>query len=54
MLGLTCALTGFETPEILLGPISLLGAAAVPMVLLSFGVSLRRQRVLQVKSPVVV
>ena len=47
VLGLVVALTGFEVPEIALGPISMLGAASVPMVLLSFGVSLRGQRALQ-------
>jgi len=46
-LGFLCALLGVRTPEIVLGPIEMLGAAAVPMVLLSFGVSLRGQRALQ-------
>lgn len=47
VLGFLFALLRIRTPEILLGPISMLGAASVPMVLLSFGVSLRGQRALQ-------
>lgn len=47
VLGLVVALLGFKVPEILLGPISMLGAASIPMVLLSFGVSLHGQRALQ-------
>lgn len=46
-LGFVFALLGIRTPEIALGPIEMLGGAAVPMVLLSFGVSLRGQRALQ-------
>lgn len=43
-LGFGFALLGIEAPEIVMGPIDMLGAASVPMVLLSFGISLRGQR----------
>lgn len=46
-LGFLCALLEVQVPQIALEPISLLGAAAVPMVLMSFGISLRGQRALQ-------
>ncbi|MBL3685529.1 AEC family transporter [Leucobacter zeae] len=45
--GLAVALLGAPVPELVLGPLELLGGAAVPMVLLSFGASLRGQRALQ-------
>lgn len=45
--GLVVALLAFPVPEIVLGPIDMLGGAAIPMVLLSFGMSLRGQRALQ-------
>lgn len=45
--GFLCAVFGIAPPQMVLGPIELLGAAAVPMVLLSFGISLRGQRALQ-------
>ncbi len=47
VLGFACALLGVRIPSIVLGPIDMLGTAAVPMVLLSFGISLRGQRALQ-------
>ena len=47
VLGFIFALLKLETPEIVLSPIQMLGAASVPMVLLSFGISLRGQRALQ-------
>ncbi|QBE48793.1 AEC family transporter [Leucobacter triazinivorans] len=47
VLGLVVALVGVPMPELLMGPIDMLGAAAIPMVLLSFGMSLRGQRALQ-------
>lgn len=45
--GLVVALLGAEVPELVSAPVEMLGAAAIPMVLLSFGVSLRGQRALQ-------
>lgn len=45
--GLIVALIGLPVPEIVLAPIEMLGGAAIPMVLLSFGISLRGQRALQ-------
>jgi malonate transporter and related proteins len=50
-LGIVVALTGVVVPEPVLAPIELLGGAAVPMVLLSFGMSLRGQRPLAPGSP---
>lgn len=47
VLGFAVAMLGLEVPQIVLGPIEMLGAASVPMVLLSFGISLRGQRALQ-------
>ncbi|MBO1902762.1 AEC family transporter [Leucobacter weissii] len=47
VLGFGFAMLDLDAPEILLGPLEMLGAASVPMVLLSFGMSLRGQRVLQ-------
>lgn len=45
--GFLCALFEVPIPEIIDAPISMLGAAAIPMVLLSFGVSLHGQRALE-------
>ncbi|WP_336992245.1 AEC family transporter [Leucobacter sp. VD1] len=45
--GLVVALTGLPVPQIVMAPLDMLGAAAIPMVLLSFGISLRGQRALQ-------
>ncbi|GAB2557131.1 AEC family transporter [Leucobacter ruminantium] len=45
--GLVVALLGAQVPELVSAPVEMLGAAAIPMVLLSFGVSLRGQRALQ-------
>lgn len=45
--GLIFALCSIPVPTIVLEPISMIGAAAIPMVLLSFGISLRGQRALQ-------
>lgn len=47
LLGVAAAAFRVEIPEIVLGPITMLGAASVPMVLLSFGISLYGQRALQ-------
>ncbi|MEJ6490575.1 AEC family transporter [Leucobacter sp. USCH14] len=47
VLGLIVALIGLPIPEIVAAPLDMLGDAAIPMVLLSFGISLRGQRALQ-------
>ncbi|MCB1273395.1 MAG: AEC family transporter [Leucobacter sp.] len=47
LLGFLVALFGWELPAVVFGPIEMLGAAAVPMILMSFGVSLYGQRTLQ-------
>ncbi|SDQ13128.1 AEC family transporter [Leucobacter chromiiresistens] len=47
VLGLIVALVGLPIPEIVSAPLEMLGDAAIPMVLLSFGISLRGQRALQ-------
>lgn len=47
LLGLAVALLGLEIPDIIMGPFDLLGAASIPMILLSFGISLYGQRTLQ-------
>ncbi|MEV8338789.1 AEC family transporter [Leucobacter sp. NPDC077196] len=47
VLGLIVALIGLPIPEIVSAPLEMLGDAAIPMVLLSFGISLRGQRALQ-------
>jgi len=41
LVGLVCSATGVSLPEPVLEPFALVGAAAVPIVLLSFGMSLR-------------
>lgn len=46
-LGLGIALLPFEVPTELLEPFRLIGAAAIPLVLISFGMSLHGQRVLE-------
>lgn len=45
--GFAFALAEIPVPEIVTAPIAMLGTAAIPMVLLSFGASLRGQRTLQ-------
>lgn len=45
--GLVVALLGWSIPQLIMAPLDMLGAAAIPMVLLSFGISLRGQRALQ-------
>src|SRR3954469_1665013 len=44
VLGLIVAVTGIQLPDPILEPFRLVGAAAVPVVLLSFGMSLHGQR----------
>lgn len=50
-LGLVVALTGVDVPQAVLDPFELVGAAAIPVVLLSFGMSLHGRRVLGSESP---
>lgn len=47
VLGLLFALFRIETPEFVMAPIEMLGAASIPMILLSFGASLHGERTLQ-------
>ncbi|XPP27227.1 MAG: AEC family transporter [Leucobacter sp.] len=47
VLGFLCALFEVPVPQLLLEPIDMIGAAAIPMILLSFGISLRGQRALE-------
>ena len=47
VLGLVVALLDLRVPEFLLNPIEMIGDASIPMVLLSFGISLHGQRVLE-------
>lgn len=47
ILGLLVALVDVRIPEIVLAPIDMLGSAAIPMVLLSFGISLHGQPALR-------
>ena len=45
-LGLLWSLTGLELPTVIAGPIATIGSAAVPVVLIAFGMSLSRRPVL--------
>lgn len=47
VLGLIFAVFEIPIPELVLNPMMMLGAAAVPMILLSFGMSLKGERMLQ-------
>lgn len=47
IVGFAFALLHLEVPQIVLEPVSMVGSAAIPMVLMSFGMSLRGQRALQ-------
>jgi malonate transporter and related proteins len=51
VLGMLVAVTGLEIPEPVLEPLLLIGAAAVPVILLGFGMSLHGARVLGPESP---
>lgn len=51
VLGVIVALTGLEIPAPVMDPLLLVGGAAVPVILLSFGMSLRGSRVLAAGSP---
>lgn len=46
-LGLVVAGTGFQVPELILQPIHLIGGAAIPAMLIAFGMSLNGSRPLQ-------
>ena len=46
LLGTLVAVSGIELPSVVLEPFSLIGAAAVPVVLISFGMSLSASRLL--------
>ncbi|MGA1836826.1 AEC family transporter [Herbiconiux sp. 11R-BC] len=47
LLGLVIALTGLQLPDAVYAPFQLIGGAAIPLVLLSFGMSLVGQKPLQ-------
>ena len=47
ILGFGFALWDVPIPELVLGPLEMLGGASVPLILISFGASLRGQRILQ-------
>ena len=47
LLGVLVAVTGVELPPIVLEPIELIGNAAVPLMLLAYGLSLHGQRLLE-------
>lgn len=47
LLGFVFALSDVSVPQIVLEPIEMIGAAAIPMILMSFGISLRGQRALE-------
>ena len=46
-LGLTLTLTGVELPDAAMEPFRIVGGAAVPLMLISYGMSLNGQRILQ-------
>lgn len=46
-LGVTVAVTGIDIPDPVMAPFELVGAAAVPVVLLAFGISLHGRRILE-------
>ncbi|MCL2089916.1 MAG: AEC family transporter [Micrococcales bacterium] len=50
-LGAVVAVTGWSVPDIVVAPLDVLGGAAVPLVLMAFGMSLRGQRPLAPGSP---
>ncbi|MBO3664204.1 AEC family transporter [Microbacterium stercoris] len=49
-LGVLVAVTGIRLPEIVVAPIELIAGAAVPVLLISFGMSLHGQRVLTTRA----
>ena len=50
-LGFAGALFSVRVPAFLLEPLDMIGAASIPMILMSFGISLRGQRALEAGSP---
>lgn len=44
VIGVLIAVTGVELPQVILEPFRLIGAAAVPVILIAFGISLHGQR----------
>lgn len=50
-LGAVVAVTGWSVPDVVVAPLDVLGGAAVPLVLMAFGMSLRGQRPLAPGSP---
>lgn len=50
LLGLAVALSGLDVPTIIYEPLALVANAAVPIILISFGMSLHGQRVLTVRA----
>lgn len=50
LLGVLVAATGWEVPEPVMLPLELLGGAAVPLMLMAFGISLKGQKPLQAGS----
>lgn len=52
LLGAACAIAGYEPPSLIVDPIVLIGGAAVPIMLINFGISLHGQRVLEPGSAV--
>jgi malonate transporter len=47
LLGVLVAVTGLELPPIVIEPIALIGSAAVPLMLIAYGLSLHGQRLLE-------
>src|SRR5690606_31943591 len=50
LLGVLLSITGIRLPEPVMEPFRIVGAAAVPLVLIAFGMSLHGQRVLRAGS----
>ena len=46
-LGVVVSLTGWPVPEVVMAPLDMIGGAAIPLVLLSFGASLYGQRMFE-------
>ena len=46
-LGVVVSLTGWPVPEVVMAPLDMIGGAAIPLVLLSFGASLYGQRIFE-------
>jgi malonate transporter len=50
LLGVIVSITGFEVPAPIMEPFRIIGGAAVPLMLISYGISLNGQKVLQAGS----